>query len=149
MSEQKYPSGWDEARVMRLKDHYENMDEDELLAEDEAAREADGQTWRSTAALVSLVLCALSWELSAAMFAGRWMFGADWFGRHREWAAFGVSVALSVFYWFWGRRLLQKNYRPGDTSQRSLTAGQVLAVTVIMVVGGAFGTWLFCRGPGQ
>jgi hypothetical protein len=38
MSEQKFPPGWDEARVKRLVDHYENMDEDELLAEDEAAR---------------------------------------------------------------------------------------------------------------
>jgi len=27
-----------------LIDHYENMNKDELLAEDEAAREADGQT---------------------------------------------------------------------------------------------------------
>ena len=44
MSEQNFPPGWDEARVKRLIDHYENMDEDELLAEDEAAREAEGQT---------------------------------------------------------------------------------------------------------
>jgi hypothetical protein len=44
MSEQQYPPSWDQARVQRLIDHYENMDEDELLAEDEAAREAEGQT---------------------------------------------------------------------------------------------------------
>jgi hypothetical protein len=44
MSEQKFPPGWEEARVKRLIDHYENMDEDELFAEDEAAREAVGQT---------------------------------------------------------------------------------------------------------
>ena len=40
MSEQKFPPGWDQARVQRVIDHYENMSEDELLAEDEAAREA-------------------------------------------------------------------------------------------------------------
>lgn len=44
MSEQKFPPGWDQARVQRVIDHYENMSEDELLAEDEAAREAKGQT---------------------------------------------------------------------------------------------------------
>ena len=44
MSEEKFPPGWDAARVKRLIDRYENMDEDELLAEDEAAREAEGQT---------------------------------------------------------------------------------------------------------
>ena len=40
MRKQKYPPGWDEARVQRVIDHYENMSEDELLAEDEAARKA-------------------------------------------------------------------------------------------------------------
>ena len=44
MNKQIYPASWDAARVQRLIDHYENMAEDELLAEDEAAREADGQT---------------------------------------------------------------------------------------------------------
>jgi hypothetical protein len=40
MSEQIFPPGWDQARVQRVIDHYENMSEDELLAEDEAARKA-------------------------------------------------------------------------------------------------------------
>ena len=44
MNKQKFPPGWNEARVQRLIDHYENMDDDELFAEDEAAREAEGQT---------------------------------------------------------------------------------------------------------
>lgn len=44
MSEPKFPPGWDQARVQGVIDYYENMSEDELLAEDEAAREADGQT---------------------------------------------------------------------------------------------------------
>ena len=34
MNAQKFPASWDEARVKRLIDHYENMTEDELLAED-------------------------------------------------------------------------------------------------------------------
>ena len=148
MTARKYPPEWDEARVKRLIDHYENMGDDELLAEDEAVR-GRRPTWKSTGALVSLVLCVLSWELCAAVLVGCWLFGAGWFGPQRSWAVFGVTAALSVFHSFWGRRWLQKNYRPGDPSQRSLTGGQVVAVTVVVIGAGAFGTWLFCRGPGQ
>ena len=44
MSKQKFPAGWDEARVQRLIGHYDQMDDDELTAEDEAALDAEGQT---------------------------------------------------------------------------------------------------------
>ena len=44
MSEQKFPPGWDEARVREVLDHYENQTEDEQFAEIEAAREAEGVT---------------------------------------------------------------------------------------------------------
>ncbi len=44
MTEQYYPAGWDEARVKKLTDHTENMSDEEWLAEDEAARVAEGQT---------------------------------------------------------------------------------------------------------
>jgi hypothetical protein len=44
MSKQKFPPGWDEARVQRLIAHYDQMEDDELTAEDEAALEAEGQT---------------------------------------------------------------------------------------------------------
>jgi hypothetical protein len=44
MSKQQFPAGWDEERVKRLIAHYENMDEDLQVAEDEAAAELDGQT---------------------------------------------------------------------------------------------------------
>jgi len=37
MSEQRFPAGWDADRVKRLIDHYENLPEEELIAEDEAA----------------------------------------------------------------------------------------------------------------
>ena len=40
----KFPPGWDEARVQRLIAHYEQQSEDEQVAEDEAAQEAPGQT---------------------------------------------------------------------------------------------------------
>jgi cytochrome c553 len=41
---QHLPSGWDEERVHRVAAHYENQTEDEAVAEDEAAYEAQGQT---------------------------------------------------------------------------------------------------------
>lgn len=40
MSKQPFPIGWDEARVQRLIDHYENMSDDDMIAEDEAAHKA-------------------------------------------------------------------------------------------------------------
>jgi hypothetical protein len=40
MSNQHYPTGWNEARVQRLIDHYENMSDDQMIAEDEAAHRA-------------------------------------------------------------------------------------------------------------
>jgi len=44
MSKQKFPPGWDQGRVERLIAHYDEMDEDALLAEDEATQESPGQT---------------------------------------------------------------------------------------------------------
>ena len=41
---QKLPRGWDEERVRRVLKHYENQTEDEAVAEDEAAYQAEGQT---------------------------------------------------------------------------------------------------------
>ena len=104
------------------------------------------QAWKSTAALISLLLCILSWELVAAMFVGRWLFGPNWFGAHREWIAFAAGVALSVFHILVGRRLMRQHYQPGDESKRSLTAGQALVVIVLVVGAGVFGTWLFING---
>ena len=40
----KFPRGWDEERVRKVLAHYENQTEDEAVAEDEAAYEAEGQT---------------------------------------------------------------------------------------------------------
>jgi hypothetical protein len=43
-NKQKYPAGWDEERVRRLAEHYDNQTEDEQVAEHEAALHADGHT---------------------------------------------------------------------------------------------------------
>ena len=37
MKQNKFPPGWDEERVQRIIDYYENQTEDEAVAEDEAA----------------------------------------------------------------------------------------------------------------
>ena len=39
MTKNKFPEGWDEEKVKRLIDHYENQTEEEAVAEDEAAFE--------------------------------------------------------------------------------------------------------------
>jgi hypothetical protein len=44
MSQTKFPSGWDEARVRGVLDHYERQSEDEAVAEDEAAYESTTHT---------------------------------------------------------------------------------------------------------
>jgi hypothetical protein len=41
---QKHPAGWDEERVRKLAEHYDNQTEDEQVAEHEAAMQAAGQT---------------------------------------------------------------------------------------------------------
>jgi hypothetical protein len=40
----RFPPGWDEERVRRVLEHYENESEEEALAEDEAAFEAPAGT---------------------------------------------------------------------------------------------------------
>jgi hypothetical protein len=41
---QPYPPGWNEDRVRKLAEHYDNQTEDEQVAEHEAALRAAGQT---------------------------------------------------------------------------------------------------------
>jgi hypothetical protein len=41
----KFPDGWDEARVKRVLEHYETQTEDQSVAEDEAAAEQGDQTF--------------------------------------------------------------------------------------------------------
>ena len=40
----RFPKGWNEARVKRVIEHYESQTDEEAVAEDEAAAEADQQT---------------------------------------------------------------------------------------------------------
>jgi len=44
MNKQTFPEGWDESRVRRLIDHFEQMDDEAMIAEDEAAQELKDQT---------------------------------------------------------------------------------------------------------
>ena len=44
MKKNRFPPGWDEARVRRLLKHYEEQTEEEAVAEDEAAFEATTHT---------------------------------------------------------------------------------------------------------
>ena len=44
MSESKYPTGWDEARVQRVLEHYESQADEEAVAEDEASWEETSHT---------------------------------------------------------------------------------------------------------
>ena len=37
MSEPHFPPGWDAERVQKVIDHYDNLSDDEMIAEDEAA----------------------------------------------------------------------------------------------------------------
>jgi hypothetical protein len=41
---QAFPTGWDEERIRKLAEHYDNQTEDEQVAEHEAAFRAAGQT---------------------------------------------------------------------------------------------------------
>jgi hypothetical protein len=44
MKRNRFPTGWDEARVQSVLQHYEQQTEDEAVAEDEAAFRLRGQT---------------------------------------------------------------------------------------------------------
>jgi len=41
---QRFPPGWDAARVQRVFDHYESQSDEEAVAEDEASFEAPNDT---------------------------------------------------------------------------------------------------------
>ena len=45
MKQSRFPKGWDEERVKRVLDHYENQTENEAVVEDEAAWEDISQTF--------------------------------------------------------------------------------------------------------
>jgi len=45
MKQSRFPKGWDEDRVRRVLDYYENQTEEEAVAEDEAAWEDTSQTF--------------------------------------------------------------------------------------------------------
>ncbi len=44
MKQSRFPEGWDEERVRRTLEHYENLTEEEAVAEDESSFEDRTQT---------------------------------------------------------------------------------------------------------
>jgi hypothetical protein len=44
MKTNRFPEGWDEERVRRVLEHYEEQSEEEAVAEDEAALDMPGQS---------------------------------------------------------------------------------------------------------
>ena len=44
MKQPKFPAGWDEERVRRVLEHYEDQSDEEAVAEDEAAYESTTHT---------------------------------------------------------------------------------------------------------
>lgn len=44
MSKNRFPEGWDEARVQRVLDHYEEQSDEEALAEDEERLDSSRHT---------------------------------------------------------------------------------------------------------
>jgi hypothetical protein len=44
MKQASFPPGWDEARVRRVLEHYEQQSDDEAVAEDEVAHESTTHT---------------------------------------------------------------------------------------------------------
>jgi hypothetical protein len=44
MTDERFPTGWDEERVRRVLEHYERQSDEEALAEDEASFESTTHT---------------------------------------------------------------------------------------------------------
>lgn len=45
MKKKEFPAGWDEERVQRVLEHYEQQTEEEAVAEDEVAFEQEGHVF--------------------------------------------------------------------------------------------------------
>jgi hypothetical protein len=68
MEQRRFPKGWDEERVKRFFDHYENQTEDEAVVEGEAAWEDPTQTFvevpnELVPALLELIAKKVSWPI--------------------------------------------------------------------------------------
>ena len=63
MTQNKFPPGWDEERVQKVIDYYENQTEDEAVAEDEAA--SQNEFGMLIEALMELGPAVCEWILDA------------------------------------------------------------------------------------
>jgi hypothetical protein len=96
-----------------------------------------------TLTLLCVLAMVLSWQLTAAVYIGKWLFGPGWFGPHKVWATLSVSVILTVIYRVWGRGRLQEYHRLSQSRQQFMTWTQAALVVVLMIAAGSFGAWLF------
>ena len=67
----RFPKGWDEARVRAVLEHYENQTEDEAVAEDEAAFRKRGQTVMVVPTPLVSAITRLITRESTVMMKGR------------------------------------------------------------------------------
>ena len=97
---------------------------------------------RRVAPVISFMLCMLSWELTAAMFGTRWLFGPGWFGPDKEWVRIwrerGLVRLPCVLWTAPDVEILHKGL------QEQMTVAQAFAVVLLSIAAGVFGTWLFC-----
>ena len=89
MKKSKFPKGWDENRVNRVLDHYENQTEDEAVAEDEAA-------WEDTSHTFIEVPNELKYLLIGP---GRWGSADRWLGIPVNWNEIcGVGAIIETAF---------------------------------------------------
>lgn len=96
-----------------------------------------------TEVLISFLVCAFSWQVTAMMFFARCVLGPDLLGPYKELAAFTLSVASSVYYYKRGRSRLRQYSLATQGKQPYLTRGQTILVIVLIVAEAALGTLLF------
>src|SRR5215475_6120308 len=96
---------------------------------------------RSMVAILSLLLCVLSWELTAALFFRHAVFGGRWLMPLKQILALAVSASLSVYVRVWARPLVQEYRRQGQPIGNTLSGLEIVAVTLMVVAASAFAVW--------
>jgi hypothetical protein len=99
-----------------------------------------------TLGIVALLLTMYSWFLTIALALGQWLLGGAWPGDVKEYVSIGVTLGLTLIVGTVGRPHFRALRRQTRGRSISVNGPQALAVTILTVVAGAYGTWLFC-GP--
>ncbi len=119
-------------------------DEDSYLATSDRVRRSPPAN--RTLGIVALLLTMYSWFLTIALALGQWLFGGAWPGDVKEYVSMGVTLGLTLIVGTVGRPHVRALRRQTRGRSISVNGPQALAVTILTVVAGAYGTWLFC-GP--